>query len=379
MNSPFRLLLTRGVIVVSTMVIAACNPGADVDAPRTSAPAKVSPPVTATATASPPPGVIKATPIASGLLVPLALSFAEDGRIFFSDVKQGAIRVIDASGTLVADPVATFPVSTLTEFGLTGLALDPAFATNHRMYAYYSERNQDNTVKRNRLVRLVEAGNKAEVDKVLIDDIPAPKDKHVAGRIAFGPDGMMYVGVGDLQRPQEVSDPKTFSGKILRLTTEGEIPADNPFPGSYTWALGFRNPYGIAFDPVSHKMFVAENGPAEFDEVNVVERSGNYGHPTVFGPSRGRFKDPIWHSGKDSHGMSGITVTRNARIAQLRDRVLFCSNDNVTLHSLPINPDGSTGDDQPLKDVPCSFDVAMSPQGVVYLTNGGTILRIDEV
>lgn len=315
--------------------------------------------------------------IASGLKHALAISPAPDGRIFFAEAKAGAIRVIDASGKLLPEPVATFEVSTAFEFGLVGLALDPAFSSNHRMYAYYTIPGTGKASGGSKVVRLVESGNKAIQDKVLLEGIPGAADKHVAGRMAVGPDGNLYIAVGDTQRPDQAQDPASLAGKILRITTDGDIPPDNPFPGSKAFAVGFRNPFGLAFDPASQRLFAVENGPASFDEVNVIEKGGNYGHPTIFGPSRGRFKDPIWDSGKDSHGMTGIAVVRTNKMARFTDRLLFCSFDNATLHSIPLLPDGSFGPDEPVSDVPCNLDVAVDNDGFIYVVNGVSIFRIE--
>lgn len=342
------------------------------------APPRPSPSVSASPSPSPLPAErYRSVEIASGLKHALSFSPAPDGRIFFAEAKAGAIRVIDASGKLLPDPVATFEVSNAFEFGLVGLALDPAFSSNHRMYAYYTIPGAGRASGGSKVVRLVESGNKATLDKVLLDGIPGTADKHVAGRLAVGPDGNLYIAVGDTQRPDQAQAPGSLVGKILRITTDGDIPPDNPFPGSKSFAVGFRNPFGLAFDPVSQRLFAVENGPASFDEVNVIEKGGNYGHPTIFGPSKGRFKDPIWDSGKDSHGMTGIAVVRTNKMARFTDRLLFCSFDNATLHSMRLLPDGGFGPDEPVSDVPCNLDVAVDGSGIVYVVNGGSIFRIE--
>ncbi len=286
--------------------------------------------------------------------------------------------MIDTSGALKPDPVAVFEVSKLGEFGLLGLALDPAFTTNHRMYAYYTEANPDGSAKGNKLVRLVETNNQATVEATIIDDIPPSRDKHAGGRLTFGPDGMLYVAIGDTQRPGQSQDPASPVGKILRVDTDGMAPADNPFPGSRAWATGLRNPFGLSFDSANGRLFIAENGPNSFDEVNVAEKPGeNFGHPVVFGPSGGRFKDPIWNSGPESHGMSGIAVVRNSLVPQLDERLFFCTFNNGVLHSLRLLPDGGFGPDEPLS-LFCNLDVAVSPEGVVYISNG-SIVKLEPV
>ena len=281
--------------------------------------------------------------------------------------------MIDPSAGLLPEPVAVLEVSKRGEFGLVGLALDPDFANNHRLYAYYTEPNSAGGANGNKVVRLVESANRATVEATIVGDIPPSTDKHVGGRLRFGPDRMLYVAVGDTQRPDQAQDPATPVGKVLRIGTDGSVPGDNPFAGSRTWAMGLRNPFGLAFDSSTGKLFIADNGPNSNDEINVVDKPGeNFGHPVRFGPSGGRFKDPIWHSGAESNGMSGIAVIRNSLVPQLNDRVLFCTYNNGILHSLRLLPDGGVSGDEPL-GVSCNLDVAQAPDGAVYLSNGSII------
>ena len=307
---------------------------------------------------------------------PLAIVFAKDGRVFFAEAKEGNIRLIDPVKGLLAEPVAHFDVSKEGEFGLVGLAIDPSFAENRRMYAYLTDPKPDGSAKGNRVVRMVVDGDTAKDFETIIGDIPPSHDKHVAGRMAFGPDAMLYVAVGDTQRPQQAQDPNTIVGKILRVTSDGKAAPNDPFAGSRAFAVGFRNPFGIAFDPTTGRLFAVDNGPTTFDEVNIIEAGGNYGHPTAWGPSGGRFKEPIWHSGNDSHGMSGITVVRSSPVAAFQNRVLFCSFDNATLHSMRLMADGNVGPDEPIANVACSLDVASSPEGIVYVANADKIIKL---
>ena len=358
--------------VLLTFMLVACRPA--------SPEVEVTPTPSPSPSPSPSPVVTgyREVVLAENLGLPVAINFAPDGRIFFAQVKEGAIRVLDATGALNPTPVAVFEVSKIGEFGLLGLALDPEFAANHRMYAYYTEPDADGTAKGNKVVRLVESNNQATVEATIIDDIPPSRDKHAGGRLTFGPDGMLYVAVGDTQRPDQAQDAASPVGKILRVNTDGVAPADNPFPGSRAWALGLRNPFGLSFDPDNGRLFVAENGPNSFDEVNVAEKPGeNFGHPVVFGPSGGRFKDPIWNSGPESHGMSGVAAVRNSLVPQLDERVFFCTFNTGVLHSLPILPDGGFGAEEALPHF-CNLDVAVSPEGIVHIANG-SIVKLEPV
>ncbi|HEX9701786.1 MAG TPA: PQQ-dependent sugar dehydrogenase, partial [Rhodospirillales bacterium] len=123
---------------------------------------------------------------------------------------------------------------------------------------------------------------------------------HNGGRIAFGPDGMLYATTGEIFEADNAQDLKSLGGKVLRVAPDGGIPADNPFPGSPVWSYGHRNPQGLAWHPETGDLFISEHGPSgEFglrahDEINVVRKGGNYGWPLVVGaPGRKGFVDPL--------------------------------------------------------------------------------------
>jgi quinoprotein glucose dehydrogenase len=151
----------------------------------------------------------------------------------------------------------------------------------------------------NRVIRLEDRGNRARFDRVIIDGIPGGLN-HNGGRIAFGPDGMLYVTTGETFDAELAARLDSLGGKILRLTPEGKVPKDNPFPGSPVYSFGHRNPQGIAWHPETGDMFNSEHGPSgEFglrahDEINVIKAGGDYGWPNVIGaPGREPYIDPI--------------------------------------------------------------------------------------
>lgn len=140
----------------------------------------------------------------------------------------------------------------------------------------------------NRVIRLKDYGNQGIIEKVIIDKIPGGRF-HNGGRIAFGPDGMLYITTGETFNAELAQDIKSLGGKILRLTPDGDIPSDNPFKGSPVYSYGHRNPQGIAWHPETKDLFSSEHGPSgEFlrfgnDEINVIKKGGNYGWPEVIG------------------------------------------------------------------------------------------------
>lgn len=242
-----------------------------------------------------PPGVAVAT-WTQGLETPWSLVFLPDRSALVSE-RPGRIRLIEADGKLAAAPYATLPVNASGEGGLMGLALHPDFPRAPFVYAMLTLREDGNVI--NRVVRLRHGGTTGSVEKIILDGLPGARF-HDGGRIAFGPDGMLYVTAGDATHPDLAQNLASLGGKILRVTPDGAIPADNPFPNSPVWSLGHRNPQGLAWHPATKELFAAEHGPSgEFglrarDEVNVVRKGANYGWPrvTCAGGQQG-FVDPI--------------------------------------------------------------------------------------
>ncbi len=191
-----------------------------------------------------------------------------------------------------------------------GIALDPDFRTNGFVYIYYTYQEQGRLW--NRLVRLVDRNGRGEVDRVLIDRIPGAS-VHDGGRVKFGPDGKLYLTVGDAAVGDSAQNPNSLNGKILRLNPDGTVPPDNPFPGSPVDALGLRNPQGLAWHPLTRQLFASDHGPSGgppnccHDELNLIEPGGNYGWPAVFGVGGApRFIDPVLESGTETWAPSGI-------------------------------------------------------------------------
>lgn len=247
--------------------------------------------------------------VADRLDVPWAIEIAPDGAIFFTE-RPGVVRVI-REGKLVKEPVIAMPSPFVSkgEGGLLGLALDPKFADNHYMYVYHTYEEKGQT--KNRVLRLVERNDKATLDKVLIEGLPGSTN-HNGGRIKFGPDGYLYITAGDRYEPPLAQDTKSLGGKILRIRSDGSIPADNPFPGSPVYSYGHRNPQGLAWQPGTDKLFASEHGQSAHDELNVIEAGVNYGWPNIEGDETApQMITPLAHSGTTTWAPSGMTfVTR---------------------------------------------------------------------
>ena len=217
------------------------------------------------------------------------MAFAPDGRLFFTEKNTGEIRVMTPDRKILDTPFAEVQdVYVSWEQGLLGITLDPDFEKNGFVYVYYSalvETGNGNGGKVvNKLVRFTDRGSTGTDVKVLLDNIPASRGYHSGGALAFAPDGKLYVTVGDATEHIFAQDPAITLGKILRINKDGTVPEDNPYPGSPVYTIGHRNMYGIDFD-ASGTGVITENGHFHYDELNIIEKGGNYGFPTMQPPN----------------------------------------------------------------------------------------------
>jgi len=220
--------------------------------------------------------------VAQGLEIPWSIVFPSDNRLLVSE-RTGAILQI-MGGNLSPNPAYVFEeVRARDEAGLMSLALHPDYSGNGYVYACYTASGNGAEII-TRVARLADDGNLLTFDRVIIDNIPAARF-HAGCRVQFGPDGMLYISTGDALNTALPQNPESLAGKILRLTPDGDIPADNPFPGSPVYSLGHRNPQGLDWDIENNRMYATEHGPSGFDgpgggdEINLIVPGGNYGWP----------------------------------------------------------------------------------------------------
>lgn len=176
--------------------------------------------------------------------------------------------------------VAELPVLNAKN-GLMGLAIDPEFGENQYVYLYYQKSFDNSFPKKefftkSRISRFVYNGKKLFREKVLVDDIPGSL-AHSGGRLEIGPDNKLYATTGDGSLPIQARNISFLGGKILRINLDGSVPADNPFTDSYVYSLGHRNPQGLAWHPETGKLYETEHGPWRYDEINLIEKGGDYG------------------------------------------------------------------------------------------------------
>ena len=216
-------------------------------------------------------GALEVELVLDGLDFPVTLACTSDGRIFFNELQTGNIRII-REGVLLPTPFATVPVSINGENGLIGLAFDLQFESNGFMYVFHTHPHP----RRNRVVRFTDSDNLGTEETVIIDDLAAA-DINIGGNIGFGPDGKLYMTIGDVSNPANSQSLDSLAGKILRFNPDGTIPADNPFPDSPIFALGLRNSFDFTFHPATGVIYATENGPNCDDEINKIVAGGNYG------------------------------------------------------------------------------------------------------
>ena len=208
--------------------------------------------------------------LGSDLVSPWGLARLDDGSALVSERNTGRIVQVAADGSQTE--IAQIPQAAPDgEGGLLGIALDPSGAW---LYAYVT------TETDNRVIR-VPLDDPSAAPEDILTGIPKA-GIHNGGRIAFGPDGDLYVATGDAGQPDLAQDPASLAGKILRVDPEGGVPDDNPFPASPVWSLGHRNVQGLAFDSQG-RLWATEFGSKDADELNLIEPGANYGWPLVEG------------------------------------------------------------------------------------------------
>ena len=226
--------------------------------------------------------------LAERLEVPWGVGFLPDGAAVVTERISGRVLRVTPDGRVSSLGAITAAVPQ-GEAGLLGTAVSPDFATDRTLF-FYLTTDSDNRVVKARL-----EGSQLGATSVVLDGIPAGFI-HDGGRIAFGPDGHLYVTTGETGDPELAQDPASLAGKILRITADGEPAPGNPDPGSPVWSLGHRNVQGLAWDDEG-RLWASEFGDSAWDELNLVERGGNYGWPRVEGTGGGPdFIDPqlVW-------------------------------------------------------------------------------------
>jgi glucose/arabinose dehydrogenase len=336
--------------------------------------------------AEPPGGELRLESVLSNLNGPVSMAMAPDGRVFYNELRAGNVRIVDIVGgvwQLRQTPFYHVDVGQVVDQGLLGLVLDPNFSANHYVYIYYV--TGDGT--QNRLIRLTEVNGQGTNPTPILVGLPA-NQIHNGGVLRFGPDGKLYVSIGEWNQRDLAQDLNSLGGKILRLNADGSIPADNPFfsntnaNAKKVYSLGLRNSFGMVFHPQTGDLWVTENGPDTNDEVNRIVAGGNYGWPIVRGIANDqRFLDPIV-AFTPTLGPTGIaTIPQNSRYpATFHNNLLFAEVNGGKLRRIVLA--GAQLDHLGAVTVAYGggvgglLDILQGPGGYLYVSSFSTIYRL---
>jgi len=292
--------------------------------------------------------------MADNLDIPWEMAFLPNGEILVTE-REGKLKKIGSEGWEISVP----EVAARGEGGLLGMALHPDFVKNSQIYLYQTARNGEGY--KNVLVRFTLNGNKLANRKIIVDNIPASAN-HNGGRIAFGPDGLLYVTTGDAEKENQAQNTKNLAGKILRVRDDGSIPSDNPF-GNAVWSYGHRNPQGLAWDGQG-RLWATEHGRSGaatgYDELNLIEKGENYGWPIIQGeenqegmvspviqsgasatwaPSGATYKNGhIYFAGLRGQALYRVKISDNAEVEGMRE---FFTRELGRLRSVSVGLDGN--------------------------------------
>lgn len=342
-------------------------------------------------------GPIRAVPVAGGLVRPWSLAFLPNGDILVTE-KPGRLRLVKG-GTLEPQPISGVPAVVSSGQGaLMEVAPHPRFAENRWLYFTYSkagERGNTTALGRGTLDGLALTG----VQDLFVADAWSTGSLHFGSKLAFAPDGTLFMTVGERNDRTRAQDLSHHAGKVLRLKDDGTVPADNPFVGRSDarpeiYSYGHRNPQGLAFHPETGQLWETEHGPQGGDELNIVLPGKNYGWPVItYGreysgeiisanPYREGMEQPvtIW---VPSIGLSGMAFYTGSRYPGWTGNLFVGGLSGLTVHRVGFNERGPIGREPLLTELRLRIrDVRQGPDGLLYVVtdgNPGGVLRLDPV
>jgi aldose sugar dehydrogenase len=344
-------------------------------------------------------GALSATTVAAHLVHPWSLAFLPDGRMLVTE-RPGRIRIVDKAGNTSAPLPGVPQVYAHSQAGLMDVILARDFAQSHRIYFCYAE--------------TVRGGAEIAVAHARLDDGATPKLEQVTRiykqkglpgnglnigcRIVEAKDGNLFVTLGDhFSAKDDAQKLDNTIGKIIRITPDGKAPADNPFvnkPGALPeiWAYGVRNPEGLAVNPATGQLWEQEHGPMGGDEINIVEKGGNYGWPVVsFGLNydgspvgtgqqhHAGMIDSVWHW-TPSIAPSGMAFYTGDLFPAWKGSLFNGALKFELLSRLEIKDGKPVKEERLLKGIGARIrDVREGPDGALYLLTDeedGRILRV---
>lgn len=339
---------------------------------------------------------IRVVPYVRGLAAPWSMAFLPNGDMLVTE-KVGRLRVV-RNGTLDPQPIAGTPqVVAMQQGGLLEVALHPRFAENRYVYLTYSkagEQGNTTALARGRF----DGKALTEVTDLFVADAWSKGGLHFGGKLAFGPDGLLYMTVGERNDRTRAQDTTHHAGKILRLRDDGTVPMDNPFVGRAgfrpeIYSYGHRNIQGLTFHPTTGQLWETEHGPQGGDELNLVQAGKNYGWPLVT-LGREYSGDPItqvWYREDmeqpvtvwvPSIALSGMVFYTGDRLPGWKGDLFVGGLSGLQLHRVVFASGGPRGREVLLGDLKQRVrDVRQGPDGYLYLATdanpSGAILRIE--
>ena len=337
---------------------------------------------------------LRAVPVVEGLDNPWAVAFLPDGRMLITE-KAGQLRIAERDGRLSA-PLSGLPaVSAGGQCGLLDVVLDPAFASNQRIFFTFAEPGDSGNSTAVGRARLV--GQQLQDVRTIFSQRPKVNSRnHCGSRIVFDRTGHLLVGLGDrFSAKDEAQNPANHLGKVVRITVEGQAPADNPWVGREgaapeVFSLGHRNIQGVALHPGSGELWASEHGPQGGDEINRVQAGRNYGWPLVTlgrnygtgtrigeeGPKPG-FEQPLRHWVPTSVAPSGLAFVTSERYPGWKGSLLLGTLRGQALIRLTLEGDRVVDEQRLLEDLKLRIrDVRQGPDGWIYVLTDGPAARL---
>jgi len=369
---------------------------------QSSTAADTQPPALGAAQRSPTPeptaGVVRAEPVARGLVNPWALAFLPDGRMLVTE-RPGRLRIVTAAGAVSA-PVAGVPaVFASGQGGLLDVALDPAFAQNRLVYLSYAEPGEGGTagtaVARGRLNE--DATALTGVQVIYRQQPKVSGGNHFGSRLVFGRDGALFVTQGDrYSERDQAQDLASLIGKVVRVGADGALRDDNPFVARSSarqevFSYGHRNVQAAALDPATGRLWTVEHGARGGDERNAPEAGKNYGWPVITygvdysgetigeGTARAGMEQPVYYW-DPVIAPSGATFVTSDRYPGWRGSLVVGSLGTRSLVRLALQDGRVTGEERHLADFGQRIrDVQEGPDGYLYVVtdaSDGQVARV---
>lgn len=341
---------------------------------------------------------VRAETVVSGLVNPWALVFLPDGRMLVSE-RPGRLRLVARDGQLSAPLAGLPPIAARGQGGLLDLTLDRDFATNSTFYFTFAEARDGGAATSVGRAKLVATGGAARLDQVEVIFRQQPAvggGLHFGSRLVQARDGRLFLALGDRMQIPRVQSLDNHFGKVIRIETDGRVPADNPFVGRSgakpeIWSFGHRNVQAAALDPRTGKLWTVEHGAQGGDEVNIPQRGRNYGWPVITygvnyggarigeGTAKPGMEQPVYYW-DPSIAPSGMAFYDSDRIPQWKGNLFVGALVQTHLARLVLDGDTVVAEERLLEDLGERIrDVAVGPDGLIYLATDspdGRILRV---